>query len=84
MDRKLLSSYGLKFNPFSQDVPVEALLSTPRPEHFAWRVENMTREGGFALCAAGPGLGKSAALRMLEHRLARLVDLKVGVLIRPH
>jgi general secretion pathway protein A len=83
MDRKLLSLYGLKYNPFSQDVPVEALLCTPRLEHFAWRVENMTREGGFALCTAEPGLGKSSALRLLEHRLARMVDLKVGILIRP-
>jgi type II secretory pathway predicted ATPase ExeA len=83
MDRKLLSLYGLKYNPFSPDVPVEALYLNPRVEHFCWRIETMTRDGGFAQLTGDPGLGKSAALRMLEDRLGRVVDLKVGVVIRP-
>ena len=83
MDRKLLSLHGLKYNPFSCDVPVEALHLGPRVEHFIWRIENMTRDGGFALLSGAPGLGKSATLRLIEDRLARIVDLKVGILIRP-
>lgn len=83
MDRKLLSLYGLKYNPFSPDVPVEALHLGPRVEHFSWRLETMTRDGGFALLSGEPGLGKSATLRLVEDRLVRIVDLKVGVIIRP-
>ena len=83
MDRKLLSLYGLKYNPFSQDVPTEALYATAAVEHFGWRIENMAREGGFALVTGEPGLGKSAAMRLLAERLGRIVDLKVGELTRP-
>jgi len=83
MDRKLLGLYGLKFNPFSQDVPTEALLLTPKVEHFTWRVENLAREGGFAVATGMPGTGKSAAMRLLENRLSTLVDVRVGVIVRP-
>jgi hypothetical protein len=47
--KKLLSLWGLKWNPFSPEVPGEALLVTPRIESFAWRVEQLVQEGGFAL-----------------------------------
>ena len=30
MNRTLLALYGLKWNPFSPDLPVEALFITPR------------------------------------------------------
>jgi type II secretory pathway predicted ATPase ExeA len=83
MNRKLLAVYGLKYNPFSQEVPSEALHSTPLLEHFAWRVENLAREGGFALVTGQVGLGKSSALRILETHLSAVVDLRVGVLSRP-
>lgn len=83
MDRKLLSLFGLKFNPFSQEVPTEALLATPRVEHFNWRVENLAREGGFAMATGKAGEGKSAALRLLADRLSALVDVRVGVISRP-
>jgi len=59
MNRKLLAVYGLKYNPFSQEVPTEALVATPQVEHFAWRVENLAREGGFALSTGAAGHGKS-------------------------
>ena len=50
MNRKHLSRYGLKWNPFSPDIPTEALEVTPRVENFCWRVEqSLVREGGFAL-----------------------------------
>ena len=34
MNHKLLSLHGLKWNPFSPEVPTEALLVTPHIEHF--------------------------------------------------
>jgi type II secretory pathway predicted ATPase ExeA len=84
VNKKLLSQYGLKWDPFSPDVPVEALLCTPQIENFAWRMENLAREGGFALVAGDPGTGKSVALRILVDRLCALRDIKVGLLVRPH
>lgn len=84
MNKKhLLSQHGLKWNPFSSEVPVEALWRTPPVESFCWRVENLAREGGFALVTGEPGTGKSVALRLLEHRLAALRDVQVGILTRP-
>jgi len=80
---KLLSLHGLKWNPFSPEVPTEALLVTPRLEHFSWRVEHLAREGGFALITGEPGLGKSVALRLLAERLATHRDLTLGILTRP-
>jgi len=52
MNKKPLALFGLKWNPFSPDVPVEALFVTPEVRNFCWRVENLVREGGFALIAA--------------------------------
>jgi type II secretory pathway predicted ATPase ExeA len=83
MNKKLLSLYGLKWNPFAPDVPTEALLVTPKVESFCWRVENLAREGGFALVTGEPGAGKSVALRILLERLGALRDVKVGLLSRP-
>ncbi len=83
MNPKLLSLHGLKWNPFSPDVPTEALLVTPKLEHFGWRVEHLAREGGFALITGEPGLGKSVALRLLAERLAAHRDLALGILTRP-
>jgi general secretion pathway protein A len=83
MDRKLLSLYGLKFNPFSHDVPVEALLATPPVDHFNWRMEHLAREGGFSWMSGPPGTGKSSNMRLLQARLSALVDVRVGIICRP-
>ena len=83
MNKKLLSLYGLKWNPFSPDVPIEALWTEPLTEHFCWRLEQQVRDGGFALITGEPGTGKSVTLRLLAHRLSQLPDLLVGVLSRP-
>ena len=81
--KKLLSLWGLKWNPFSPELPHEALLVTPRIENFAWRVEQLVQEGGFALITGESGTGKSVALRIVAARLATLRDVLVGPLERP-
>jgi general secretion pathway protein A len=83
MNKKMLALYGLKWNPFAPDVPVEALQLTPRIDSFCWRVEQLAGEGGFALVTGAPGMGKSVTLRVLSERLAGLRDVQVGVLSRP-
>jgi general secretion pathway protein A len=84
MNKKLLSLYGLKYNPFGQEVPVEALLSTPKIDSFLWRLENgQVREGGFALISGDPGSGKSAVMRLVAQRLRGLGELRVGELEHP-
>jgi general secretion pathway protein A len=83
MNRKLLAPYGLKFNPFAQEIPVEALQATGRIESFGLRLERQASEGGFALVVGPPGSGKSSALRLLEKRLSALPDVTVGILSRP-
>jgi type II secretory pathway predicted ATPase ExeA len=81
--KKLLSLYGLKWNPFAGELPTEALLCFPKVESFIARVENLIHEGGFALIAGEVGTGKSVALRLLSERLGALRDTTVGVLVRP-
>jgi len=81
--KKALSFYGLKWNPFTEDVPVNALLTTARLENFFWRVENLVRDGGFGLVTGDTGMGKSTAMRMLADRLSKIRDVVVGVIQRP-
>lgn len=81
--RKLSALYGLKWNPFLPDIPVEALCETPRIKHFAWRIEDLVMHGGFALVTGDVGAGKSAALRMLATKLTPLRDVVVGEVTRP-
>jgi len=83
VNKKLLSLYGLKWNPFASEVPTEALYVSPRVDSFCWRVEQLIDEGGFALITGAPGVGKSASLRVLTERLSLLRDVQVGVLSRP-
>jgi len=81
--KRLLSLWGLKWNPFSPELPSEGLLVTAAIENFAWRVEQLVQEGGFALISGESGTGKSVALRIVAERLAALRDVVVGVLERP-
>jgi len=84
MNKKLLSLYGLAFNPFAPEVPPEALSLTPPLESFFWKVQQtLLREGGFALIAGEPGTGKSVTLRLLSERLSKEPELIVGVISRP-
>jgi type II secretory pathway predicted ATPase ExeA len=81
--KKLLALWGLKWNPFTPELPREALLVTASIDHFAWRVEHLVQEGGFALISGESGTGKSVALRIVAQRLAALRDVIVGVVERP-
>jgi type II secretory pathway predicted ATPase ExeA len=81
--KKLLALWSLKWNPFTPELPRDALLVTPPIEHFAWRVEQLVQEGGFALISGESGTGKSVALRIVAQRLAALRDVMVGVVERP-
>ena len=78
---KLLALYGLKFNPFTSEVPTEALHITSKLENFCWRIEHsLIREGGFALISGEAGTGKSVSLRVLSQRLTQIRDVQVGII----
>lgn len=83
MNKRLLNLYSLKFNPFSSQLPATALWVSPPVQSFCWRIEHQVGEGGFALAVGDPGVGKSAALRILSEHLQGLRDLCVGILTRP-
>ena len=84
MNRQHLTLYGLKWNPFATDLPVEGLMATPAVDSFCRRIEHhLVRQGGFALIAGEPGIGKSVALRLLASRLERTEGLNVAVLTHP-
>jgi general secretion pathway protein A len=83
MNKRLLNLYSLKFNPFSSQAPATALWATSPIQSFCWRIEQQIGEGGFALVVGDPGVGKSAALRLLSEHLKGLRDLCVGILTRP-
>jgi general secretion pathway protein A len=81
--KDLLALDGLKWNPFSPELPREGRLRTPKIEQFAWRVEQLVQEGGFALITGESGTGKSVALRRVAGRLSALRDVSGGVSERP-
>lgn len=80
---KLQALYGLKFNPFLADLPIDTLYVFAPVESFVMRCESHLFEGGFALLTAAPGLGKSAALRLLDARLSRIRDVMVRSITYP-
>jgi type II secretory pathway predicted ATPase ExeA len=84
MKKTLLALYGLKWNPFSPEIPIEALHVRPQVESFLWRVEqHLVRDGGFALVTGEPGTGKSGVLRLLADRLGKSREVTVGALTHP-
>lgn len=82
-EKKLLSFYGLKYNPFLPSIPVEDLWMPPGAELFFSRIENILLNGGFCLICGDTGLGKSKILQLLAARLDQLNDVVVGVMERP-
>lgn len=84
MNQTLLAIYGLKWNPFSPELPTEAIYVPPKIENFLWRIEHaQLREGGFAMIHGDPGSGKSIVLRLLAERLKKLPDITVGAINHP-
>lgn len=84
MNRKLYAQYGLKYNPFCNDIPASALVPTPAIDEFCWRVQHQISEGGFSLIwGEQPGIGKSSVLRILSERLQDVPDVCCRVLTRP-
>ncbi len=84
MSQKLLALYGLKFNPFSPELPTEAIYIPPKVESFCWRIEHaQISEGGFAMIHGESGSGKSVILRLLAERLGRLAEITVGTISHP-
>ena len=84
MKQKLLALYGLKFNPFSPELPIDAVYVPAKIESFCWRIEHaQIREGGFAMVHGDPGSGKSIVLRLLAQRLRKLPDITVGAINHP-
>ncbi len=81
--KTLLALYGLKYNPFLSDIPVESLWSPPGMDSYTFRLENLAMAGGFALVSGEPGLGKSKILQLFSDRLGRRDDVVVGVMERP-
>lgn len=82
-NKKLLALFGIKWNPFSPEIPTEGLTATKAVDHFTWRVENLAQEGGFAHLVGPPGTGKSGTLRLIAERLSNLRDVRVAELERP-
>ncbi len=82
-NKKLLSLYGLKWNPFQPDVPTEALYKRPELDSFIWRVENLVMDGGFATVMGDPGQGKSVVLRLIDEQLKGLREVTVARIDRP-
>ncbi|MHC4446925.1 MAG: ExeA family protein [Planctomycetota bacterium] len=84
MLKELRALYGLKYNPFGEDVPIEALRVTPRVDDFGWRIEHgLAHEGGFAMITGDVGRGKSGALRLIADRLDRMREVTVGCIEHP-
>ena len=84
MNREHLNLYGLKWNPFATDLPVDSIMATPAVDSFCSRIEHhLARQGGFALVAGEPGTGKSVVLRQLADRLSRTDSLRVAAITHP-
>lgn len=83
MSKQILALYGLKWNPFLPEIPLEAIYVTPRIESFCFRVENgIARDGGIVALEGDNGTGKSVTTRVLDARLSKIRDVKVRSLAR--
>jgi len=83
MKQKIKALYGLKWNPFTNDLPIEGISCPQKWDQIFWRIENLVMDGGFALVQGAPGLGKSIFMRTLQDRLSKVRDIQVQILSRP-
>ena len=81
--RKVLSMYGLKFNPFDSEKPTASILLSKRNGKELWKIENLVMDGGIAAIIGDPGTGKSAFLRYVVDHLEKIPDAQVVHLDRP-
>lgn len=83
MSNAINRSFGLKWNPFAKDVPDDGLVALPQIDYFVRRMDRLVDEGGFAMLTGDPGLGKSAAMRLLHCTLKKRRDVTVAKIDRP-
>lgn len=83
MKQNIKSLYGLKWNPFTSDLPIEGIAVPQNWDQVFWRIENLVMDGGFALIQGNSGLGKSVFMRALHDRLSKIRDIQVQALNRP-
>lgn len=83
INKKLMSLFGLKWNPFQPDVPTEAIYRRNELQSFIWRVENLVLDGGIASITGESGYGKSVALRIIDEQLKGLREVTVARIDRP-
>ena len=81
--KKLMALYGIKWNPFSTDIPIEGIIADAKVQKFSWRVENLVMDGGFAMITGPVGSGKSVSMRLIAHNLSKLQDVRVAEISRP-
>ena len=78
MTKKLLALYGLKWNPFAPDVPVEALHVSRRIESFCWRAEQLVGEGRVPQLPLHRRRSRSRPRRQSDHqRVSRRSGLQI-------
>jgi general secretion pathway protein A len=82
-NKKLLSLFGLKWNPFRPEVPTEALYRSAEIGNLIWKTENLVMDGGIACITGESGYGKSVALRLVNAQLNGLRDVTVARMDRP-
>jgi len=82
-NKKLLSLYSLKYDPFRPAIPPENLWEPPDARSFFGRIESLVGQGGFAMITGEPGLGKSKVLQLLARRLDHFDEVTVGIIERP-
>ncbi|MEY8336778.1 hypothetical protein AALB16_01935 [Lachnospiraceae bacterium 62-35] len=57
--------------PFTRDIPIERLHTSPRIEDALGRLVYVVDHQMFAVVTVNPGYGKSAMVRMLDGRLGK-------------
>lgn len=82
-NKKLMSLFGLKWNPFQPDVPTEALYRRTEIQSLIFRVENLVMDGGIACVTGDSGYGKSVALRLIDEQLKGIREVTVVRIDRP-
>lgn len=82
-NKKLMSLFGLKWNPFQPDVPTEALYRRNEIQSMIFRVENLVMDGGIACVTGDSGYGKSVALRLIDEQLKGIREVTVARIDRP-